>query len=407
VRDCVRARVQTTAPSVTQAPELAAGDWAALRGLPRTTVDAYALGVLILDAAMGPLRNSDDVATALGRVARKDAGPLFPPALSAVVTRLCGDSARTRLRDLSVLRDLALFKQPIVTLLQRLDNMPLMETGERATYLQSLRDQLPTLPEAVARYRVLPLLTTMIDTGVAGGAGALTLVLAIGSRLSRDEFDRTIVPMLVSQFASTDRATRLALLTALPEILERVPPSVIATVFVQLLNGFADAGSAVIREATVKAGVVLAPALPVDSRVTLAQHIVQRMQTDSELAIRVNATIALGRMASSFDDAAQRGDLLMGALMKQLRDVTPSRIAALKALAHCVTLDARVPVPGAVSRWVSVAPTGTHAPFQRCCHSGSHHPGRSCGRRGLALRFHRTVIHAPPPPPAQPPPPSP
>jgi len=302
--------------------------------------------VLVLDAALGPLRHGDDVAAALGRVARKEAGPLFPAALSAVVQRLCADSSRTRLRDLSVLRDHALFKQPIVTLLQRLDNMPLMETSERAAYLQSLRDQLPTLPEAVTRYRVLPLLTTMIDTGVAGGAGALTLVLAIGSRLSREEFDRTIVPLLVSQFASTDRATRLALLTALPEILEKVPPSVIATVFTHLVNGFGDAGSAVIREATVKAGVVLAPVLPGESRLTLAQHVVQRMQTDPELAIRVNATIALGRMAASFEDGSQRGEVVMAALMKQLRDVTPSRIAALKALAHCVTLDGRVAVAG-------------------------------------------------------------
>ena len=74
--------------------------------------------------------------------------------------------------------------------------------------------------------KVLPELLKSVEFG-GGGPKVLSAILKIGSKLSDEEFESRIVPVLVRLFASPDRAMRVYLLDSLPFMIERLPQKVV------------------------------------------------------------------------------------------------------------------------------------------------------------------------------------
>lgn len=99
-------------------------------------------------------------------------------------------------------------------------------------------------------------------------------MLELAHLLPSEDFEVVVVPGLVRLFAAPDRATRVRLLDQLPRFVDKLPRSLVETqIFGPVSAGFTDANP-LVREATIRAMVHLAPCLP--SRIlndTLVRHL--------------------------------------------------------------------------------------------------------------------------------------
>lgn len=322
-------------PDVYKSPERAARDWGSV-AVTRSAgcLDAFALGVLLARlSAQNPLRSHEDVTAAAASA---------PSLLRPVLAKLLASSPRARPADFAgLLRGSEYLRHPLVGCMVFLDALALKEPADKQRFFRSLPSVLPRVPDRIAKYRLLPSLLQALEYGAAGGGGTVVLqpILEIGTRLSPAEFTRDIVPTVVRLFSSTDRATRVQLLHHLPNFIDRLTDELInGTIFAHVANGFADT-NAVLREATVKAAVPLAPRLSDAGRSVLLKHL-KRTAGDAEPALRVNTTICIGRIAHAIPDAASREDILTSVFLRALRDPFPAaRVAALRALSFCVGMD--------------------------------------------------------------------
>jgi SCY1-like protein 1 len=114
-------------PDVYKAPERAAREWGMLSGAPRSALDAYALGVLLLEVFLGPARSPTDVKAAVA--AASPAQAALPVPLRALFARLLAAAPRSRPTPEDVLRS-EHFKQPLVGCLLFLDELALKEPSE-------------------------------------------------------------------------------------------------------------------------------------------------------------------------------------------------------------------------------------------------------------------------------------
>jgi len=78
-----------------------------------------------------------------------------------------------------------------------------------------LDDIATVCPDEYLQRRVLPELLKAVEFG-GGGAKVFGVVLRIGAKLSDDEYELQITPVLVRLFAMQDRALRVCLLDNLP-----------------------------------------------------------------------------------------------------------------------------------------------------------------------------------------------
>ncbi|KAF9017526.1 ARM repeat-containing protein [Hymenopellis radicata] len=183
----------------------------------------------------------------------------------------------------------------LVQVCSALDNFTLGSESEKNALLRNLNESADSFPPEFATHRILPSLLKALEFGGASAATMLPLVIKFGNNVSSDEYQNTLVAPLVKLFASPDRGTRMALLDQLPEYVEKLDKKTVDKIFPHLQTGFSDT-VAVIREATVKSVILLAPKF--SDRVLnndLLRHLA-RMQTDSEASIRTNTCILIGRL---------------------------------------------------------------------------------------------------------------
>lgn len=74
--------------------------------------------------------------------------------------------------------------------------------------------------------KVLPELLKSVEFG-GGGPKVLSATLKIGSKLSADEFNAKLTPVVVRLFGNPDRALRVCLLDNLPLMIENLPQKVV------------------------------------------------------------------------------------------------------------------------------------------------------------------------------------
>ena len=76
-------------------------------------------------------------------------------------------------------------------------------------------------PEDFFKAKVLPELLKSVEFG-GGGPKVFALVMRISGKLSDDEYDAQITPVIVRLFGSPDRALRVCLLDNLPHMIEHL-----------------------------------------------------------------------------------------------------------------------------------------------------------------------------------------
>lgn len=93
-------------------------------------------------------------------------------------------------------------------------------------------------PEEFFKMKILPELLKSVEFG-GGGPKVLGVILKIGAKLSDDEFESRITPVVVRLFASPDRAMRVCLLDNLPAMIDRLPQKVVNDkIFPQMVRLF-------------------------------------------------------------------------------------------------------------------------------------------------------------------------
>ncbi|KAI9688505.1 MAG: hypothetical protein M1822_001454 [Bathelium mastoideum] len=180
--------------------------------------------------------------------------------------------------------------------------------------------------------KVLPELLKSVEFG-GGGPKVFRVVVTISSKLSDEEFDAQITPVVVRLFASQDRAMRVCLLDSLPLIIDHLPQKLVTDkIFPQMVTGFTDVAP-LVREQTVKA--VLTVVGKLSDRVIngeLLRHLA-KTANDEQPGIRTNTTICLGKIAKNLGTNT-RAKVLTAAFSRSLRDpFLHARNAALLALA--------------------------------------------------------------------------
>lgn len=74
--------------------------------------------------------------------------------------------------------------------------------------------------------KVLPELLKSVEFG-GGGPKVLGAILKIGTKLSQDEYNAKLTPVVVRLFGNPDRALRVCLLDNLPLMIDHLPQRIV------------------------------------------------------------------------------------------------------------------------------------------------------------------------------------
>ena len=220
----------------------------------------------------------------------------------------------------------------LVKLSSALEGFALASESERASLVRELRTvEKQALPDEFLKYKVLPSLVKAFEFG-GGGPQMLPLILGLAKDLSEKEYQNSVLQPLIRMFATPDRATRMALLEGLDKFADKLTTKdVVERVWPHLMTGFGDVVP-IIREATVKSILLIAPKLNDRILNNDLLRLLAKTQTDPEPGIRTNTCILLGRLSRHLQPGTNR-KVLVPAFARALRDpFVHARIAGLMAL---------------------------------------------------------------------------
>lgn len=202
--------------------------------------------------------------------------------------------------------------------------------------------------------KVLPELLKSVEFG-NGGPKAFGIVMKIATKLSQEDFDSKMTPVLIRLFGNPDRVIRVSLLDNLPLMIDRLsqkvvndkifPQIVSGDIFTELfvpfflnrvinqlqVTGFTDVAP-VVREQTLKSVLTLITKLSDRTINGELLRYLAKTANDEQPGIRTNTTICLGKIAKHLGPSS-RAKVLMAAFTRSLRDpFVHARNAALMAL---------------------------------------------------------------------------
>lgn len=328
-------------------PEIVKGGWDAIKRNPLPAVDAFDFGVLIFEAFNGSFLGGDQVGQTKN----------VPPSMHQSYKRLINANPKARLSVGQFLeqgqRSGGFFETPLIALTEGIESLGLKSDEEREEFLSQLDELSDDFPEEFFKMKVLPELLKSVEFG-GGGPKVFNVVIKISKKLSEDEYDAKITPVIVRLFTLPDRAIRVCLLDNLPLMVDHLSQKIVTDkIFPQMVcnadtrilphshhlqvTGFSDT-SPVLREQTVKA--VLAIITKLSDRIVngeLLRHLA-KTANDEQPGIRTNTTICLGKIARNLGTST-RTKVLTAAFSRALRDpFVPARNAALMALAATADL---------------------------------------------------------------------
>lgn len=307
-------------------PEIVKGGWDALKEQSIPVTDAYLFGILIYEVFNGGgFMSADQLASAKA----------VPQNVVQAYKRLIQTNPKTRLSIAHFLaqgvRKGGFFDTPLIHVAEFVENMGVKGETERAEFLNLLEETGDQFPEDFFKMKVLPELLKAVEYG-GGGPKVFSVVLKIGEKLTSEEWESKIVPVIVRLFSIPDRAIRVFLLDNLPKMIEHIPKKVVNDkIFPDMMTGFSDL-SPVVREQSVKAVLVIINKLS-DRTINgdLLKYLA-KTQNDEQPGIRTNTTICLGKIARNLGPNT-RQKVLAAAFTRSLRDpFVHARNAALMAL---------------------------------------------------------------------------
>ena len=323
-------------------PEIAKSGWETIKRHPLSATDSFGLGVFIFEVFNSCTIQHDQV----GQIKN------VPFSMHQSYKRLLNANPKARV-SISHFRDQGrrsggFFETPLIKLSEGLDSLGLKSDGEREEFLRlvftlqylycrlkshsGLDEVAEEFPEEYFCVKVLPELLKSVEFG-GGGPKVFASVMKIGKKISDEEWETRIIPVIVRLFSNPDRAIRVCLLDNLPSMIEHLSQKIVNDkVFPQMVTGFTDVAP-LVREQTVKA--VLTIVVKLSDRTIngeLLKHLA-KTSNDEQPGIRTNTTICLGKIARNLG-VNTRQKVLIAAFARPLRDpFVHARNAALLALA--------------------------------------------------------------------------
>lgn len=271
-------------------PEIAKSGWEVIKRNPLHAVDAYNFGILIFEVCNGSFMGPDQAGQTKG----------VPPSMQASYKNLVNGNPKVR-RGIGQFLEQGqrvggFFQTPLIALTEGIESLGIKSETEREEFLNELDGIGDDFPEDFLKMKVLPELLKSVEFG-GGGAKVFGIVMKIAQKLSDDEYETQITPVIVRLFTLPDRAIRVCLLDNLPLMIDHLPDKVVNNkIFPQMVTGFTDV-MPVVREQTVKAVLTVVPKLS-DRTVNgeLLRHLA-KTANDEQPGIRTNTTICLGKIA--------------------------------------------------------------------------------------------------------------
>jgi SCY1-like protein 1 len=153
-----------------------------------------------------------------------------PPPMAPAYKRLIAANPKTRLSVVHFLeqgrRAGGFFDIPLIRISEFVENMGIKDQREREEFLDELEKTGDQFPEDFFKMKVLPELLKSVEFG-GGGPKVFGAVLQIGDKLSSEEWEASITPVVVRLFSLPDRATRVFLLDNLGRMIEHLSNKVI------------------------------------------------------------------------------------------------------------------------------------------------------------------------------------
>ncbi|CAD6445220.1 d5e0a73f-ea7e-42b9-bde2-a327e15f8796 [Sclerotinia trifoliorum] len=311
-------------------PELASSGWDSIKKHPIYATDSYNYGTLIFEVFNADFTGSDQAGQTKN----------IPPSMQSSYRRLVNSNPKARLSVGYFVeqgrRSGGFFETPLIKLTEGVDNLGMKSETEREEFLSDLDELSNDFPEDYFKMKILPELLKSVEFG-GGGPKVFTVVMKISTKLTDDDFEAKVTPVVVRLFSSPDRAIRVCLLDNLPLMIDRLPQKVVNDkIFPQMVTGFTDLAP-VVREQTVKAVLTIIGKL---SDRTINGELLKylaKTSNDEQPGIRTNTTICLGKIAKNLG-VSTRSKVLIAAFTRSLRDpFVHARNAALLALS--VTAD--------------------------------------------------------------------
>lgn len=106
------------------------------------------------------------------------------------------------------------------------ENMGVKDQTEREAFLDELERTGDQFPNNFFQMKILPELLRSVEFG-GGGPKVFTAVLKIGEKLSHQEWEASIAPVVVRLFSLPDRATRVFLLDNLGRMIDHLSHRVV------------------------------------------------------------------------------------------------------------------------------------------------------------------------------------
>ncbi|KAF8070341.1 armadillo-type protein [Lyophyllum atratum] len=313
-------------------PEVRKGGWPALKEYEPAAADAYALG-LLLHAVFNPSHPTPATVNPPHPPPTAASSGSIPSSVFLSFKKLLNPSPKGRLTPKAFLEigmtDTGFFaNNRLVKVCSGLDNFALGSESEKNLFLRTLKESSLSFPPEFTSHRVLPSLVTALEHGGTSAGVILPLVLQFGSNLPPEEYPNVILAPLIKLYASPDRGTRMALLDHLAEYADRLDK--------KTSTGFSDT-VAVIREATTKSMILLAPKLSDRILNNDLLRFLAKMQTDPEASIRTNTCILIGRLGPTLGYHTKK-KVLVPAFSRALKDTfVHARVAGL--MAFMATID--------------------------------------------------------------------
>ncbi|OHW94429.1 scy1 protein kinase [Colletotrichum incanum] len=306
-------------------PELARGGWDAIKKSPHSAVDSFGFGCLIFEVFNGDFMGSDQAGQTKN----------IPPTMQQSYKRLVNPNPKARVSVGHFLeqgqRSGSFFDSPLIKLTEGIENLGVKTETEREQFLDDLDQLTDDFPEDFFKMKVLPELIKSVEFG-GGGPKAFSVVMKIAAKLSSEDFDSKITPVVIRLFSNPDRAIRVCLLDSLPLMIDRLTQKVVNDkIFPQLVTGFTDIAP-VVREQTLKSVLVIISKLS-DRTINgdLLKYLA-KTANDEQPGIRTNTTICLGKIAKNLGTSS-RSKVLIAAFTRSLRDpFVHARNASLMAL---------------------------------------------------------------------------
>ncbi|KAI8051691.1 armadillo-type protein [Syncephalis plumigaleata] len=321
-------------------PEVTRGTWETIKEYEPSATDSWHYACLVYELFNGTFTNPEQL-----RTPGKIPSNLRQPYLTLLDSNPRNRASLGRFMD-HTNRPNGYFMSEFVQANLFLENFNVKDQPEREAFLARLTPMIGEFPTEFNRRKLLPELLKALEFG-SGGNKVIKPIAQISEQLDEQDYHTLVAPVITRLFALPDRSIRMGLLEHLGPFVQHLSSKVICnTIFPHYVNyGFTDSAP-IIRDATVRSALMMAPSDKVNNQ-ELAKYICKALM-DPEPGIRTNAIICLGKLSRYMNETTRSKSILV-ALFNGLRDPFPSaRSAALMAITGDTLED--YPIPDYASR---------------------------------------------------------